>query len=263
MISLFAEQAIAQVYTEFEKFSLWINNDNLFNSLELKNKKIKSLCIIDSMFNVESTENRDTIFIYEFDANGNAIREIGFRYNKRDYDYDLRVKQNWKLPYEITRHGADSIVKYFEIDTIEGLIDTAITFKFVYNAKRKEIEFEKTPSEFYRRYAECGVGLSVHWTIEYDELGRETAKRNLKTQTIKSTTYTPFGYSTEERDMKTNEVLSQKSTLIKKTDTFTSESDGESLTLISYLENGLIYQAVVIPNYYDPVTHILEFVYSK
>ena len=257
---LFTGHAIAQGYSQFEKFSLRFSKDTIFNASEIKNKKFKSVCIIDSMFNVEASEYRDTLFIYEFNDKGNVIHEIGFTHNQRDYDYDFKEKS--ELPYEITKRDGDSIVKFFAIDTAGGFVDTFFTYKHVYNRKGKEREFEKTPSEYWRTHADCGVGLSAHWTAEYDEQGRVTEFRNLKSNTVEGTTYTPFGYTTETRNIESKELLGGRTVLINKNDEFYSESDGSSLTLINYYE-GLISNAVIIPEYDGAIIHMLDFTYRK
>src|SRR4051812_25426239 len=85
LFCILTTQSFGQVYAQFERFS----NDTIFNSEEIKKQKIKSVCILDTISNLEVPE-LDTIFIYEFNSDGKAIREIGFRYNVRDFEFDLR-----------------------------------------------------------------------------------------------------------------------------------------------------------------------------
>ena len=257
----------AQVYPQFERFSIRLSQDtSFFSPTKIKVAKIISLCILDSMFNVEGSETKDTIFIYEFDSTGIAIREVGFTYNKRSYDHDFRNYSKWwtntKQFYHIETSDSDSIVTYLKIDTVGQTLDTSIKSLSRFDNNGRQIEFKYTTSERYKRMLDCSVKTFRHWKKDYDESGREISFSDFPNNIIQTTSYLDFGNIVKKRNMNSGELLQKDVTRIYRDDIILSECDGYQLSIIYFNKYNLPRDAMIIPDFWDPVTHMLEFEYS-
>jgi hypothetical protein len=163
----------------YDEFLLGRSTDlDPFNTKEIKENKYHKLRIVQLSSEGDYEWSKlytDTIMIYEFDDNGNAVSVMYPIVNSpgRNQNEEERIVlfKDKLFNDEVVISNRDSIVINYLIENYSGKIDTLNINKSVYNKKGLLEEFERTSSENHIRHG-CSVGAFRKVVYKYDELSR-------------------------------------------------------------------------------------------
>ena len=166
----------------YEKLSL--RNTPIFDAAEIKARNIRS-CTIIQPWNWKN--DPDTLFIFDFDTNGNINKEIHFRSwdrSKKDTSYwpisELHYYDRVDSAVEI-QDQKTIITKYYvwAFDPSTEAADTSYIKTITHDDKNRLIEFEMHGTEDYFKITFCGTGITHHKKYRYDEKNMIVYYRNL------------------------------------------------------------------------------------
>ena len=163
----------------YQKLSL--RNTPLFDPQEIKARNIRGCTIIHPwIYWDKNMKITDTLFIYDFDSTGNITREISFRTwarGERDTTYWPISELGYFSRIDSTVHEQNdqtTLTKYFiwAFDPESNEVDTGYVQKYVYDNKRRVIEFKMNGTVDYHKIYFCGTGITHHKKYRYDEKDR-------------------------------------------------------------------------------------------
>lgn len=160
-------------------------NKNLFDTIEMKRRKFKTIYLVETSGEVDVDGNaayQDTFIVYHFNQSGRPMDETHF-------EYDAFDNSNYKKPYIINFNEkpqrsdstltntvlsktGDSTIYHYAIWKFENGYDTARCFKTVYDKNKNVLEYEHTSTKIYFTVVDCAVGAFKRRKYRYDDKNR-------------------------------------------------------------------------------------------
>ena len=229
----------------YQKASL--RNTPLFNAAEIKAHKIRTCTIIHPWTHWDKNRKViDTLYIFDFDEDGNLKREIRFR------SWDKAVKDTLYSPISeriyyarvdttVEKQNSQIIVtKYyvwaFNYET--GVEDTSYIKTLIYDDKYRLIEFEMHGTEDFFKISFCGTGITFHQKYQYDNKNRIIYYEDLLGHHQAFFKYRKNQCRIRKYDTKTNELVGKPVIHFKITDQAIIENDGQFTVKFTRLYKG-------------------------
>lgn len=233
--------------SEYNYQELSIRNTELFDTKEIKTKRIKSCTIIHPWYYWDKKINvTDTLFIFDFDSTGNIARKIRFNSWPRDYRDttigSLSEKDFYSLieSTELKQNNLTLVTKYyiwpFNYESQE--VDTGYIKEITYDERRRMINFKMNGTSDYFNYTFCGTGITHDKKYRYDN-----KDRIIFYQDAYSREYATFQYNKHRRiiqvyDSLTNELKRKSVVHIDINSKTITERDASFTVTLTRLSNG-------------------------
>lgn len=264
-------------------------NRNLFDTTEMKEKKFKTIYLVETSGAVDEDGNaayQDTFTVYHFDNSGKPLDEIHFESGaigdsnfRKPYVINFNEKperSDSTLTKTVISKNGDGAVTHYTIWKFENGYDTAQSDKTIYDMNKNVLEYERTSTKRYFTAVDCAVGAYRRSKYRYDDKNRliyvEWFSHKAGTYGISTEweseeyiniSYPFYGVLIETYDSKTKSIKDKEAVLINDVDGVITTTN-KSMQVTTYpLESGskLIGNVMIVNMDSEQVQHF-EFRYK-
>jgi hypothetical protein len=223
-----------------------IRNCQLFDTEEIKIRKIKSCTITKSFYNNNTSNYKtDTVSICFFDTTGSLNYKIHYREysNEKDtFNYSSGASHFYKrIDSTITiTNGIKTVESYYIWDfnwEKPELIDTGIVVRRVYDDKNRLIEWKSNGTPDYHDIFSCGTGITFHYKYRYGTNSKIVFYDDVRYRYYATYKHTYRGVAVQVLNKEVVEKPRKYFVKVKMNNTTTVENDGDWIATMKYLNN--------------------------
>lgn len=152
-----------------------------FNATAIIKNKISKVYVIETSGERDLdgvAENKDTLEIIYFDANGCIIQ--------KNTDKDSSI-------FNTIVSNEDSTIIEYKFYKYGKSFDSTFIIKKVFSKNGKLIEYQSIPSNAYSKSVDCSNGLFYHFKFNYNDAGKLALYKNLMNLEYRKIYYTDYG----------------------------------------------------------------------